>query len=57
MVMDDEGKVFAHSDLTKKGALLDRLGRTWRRSAPDGLLFQETVPGTTLSWTPPFPSC
>jgi class 3 adenylate cyclase len=44
MVMDDEGKVFAHSDLTKKGELLTGPADLAALRA-DGMLFQETVVG------------
>jgi adenylate cyclase len=44
MVMDDKGEVFAHSDLTKKGALLTGSADLAALRA-NGLLFQETAAG------------
>ena len=44
MVIDDEGRVFAHSDLTRKGALLTGSVDLAALRA-DGMLFQETLFG------------
>jgi class 3 adenylate cyclase len=44
MVMDDEGKVFAHSDLARKGALLTGPVDLAALRA-NGVLFQETIAG------------
>ena len=47
MVMDDEGKVFAHSDISRKGTLLTTSTDLAALRA-DGLLYQETGSGSAL---------